>query len=56
MKSRMYEIVIRHHIFFTSTLYAASIFTALGSFKVGMSGYFLGAAIMALTTKGMEMK
>jgi len=56
MKARAYEIVVRHHFFLTATLLASSIYTALGVFKVGMSGYFLGAAIVAFSTRNMETK
>lgn len=51
MKARAYEIVVRHYFFLTATLLASSIYATLGSFKIGMSGYFIGAAIVAMTTR-----
>ncbi len=56
MKARAYDIVVRHHFFLTATLLASSIYSALGVFKVGMSGYFLGAAIVALSTRETKTK
>jgi hypothetical protein len=56
MKSRVYQLIVRHYFFLTATLLASSIYGSVGSFRLGMTGFFLGAALVTLTTRGMGTK